>query len=91
MQFAVPLMYRFLVPLDLPSPKLGPPRSTSAWETVLGATKVSGKDFLAIVTDRAEILRDGLEEGQDSSFWIIFQMMVRGALSKIDFSANARR
>ena len=58
---------------------------------ILGATKVSGKDFLAIVTDRAEILRDGLEEGQDPSFWIIFQMMVRGALSKIDFSANARR
>ena len=57
----------------------------------MGATKVSGKDFLAIVTDRAEILRDGLEEGQDPSFWIIFQMMVRGALSKIDFSANARR
>ena len=59
--------------------------------STLGATKVSGKDFLAIVTDRAEILRDGLEEGQDPSFWIIFQMMVRGALSKIDFSANARR
>ena len=57
----------------------------------MGATKVSGKDFLAIVTDRAEILRDGLEKGQDPSFWIIFQMMVRGALSKIDFSANARR
>ena len=49
----------------------------------MGATKVSGTDFLAIVTDRAEILRDRLEEGQDPSFWIKFQMMVCGALSKI--------
>ena len=57
----------------------------------MGATKVSGTDSLAIVTDRAEILRDGLEEGQDPSFWIKFQMMVCGALSKIEFSANARR
>ena len=38
----------------------------------MGATKVSGKDFLAIVTDRAEILRDDLEEEQDPSFLIIF-------------------
>ena len=78
----------------LASPKKSASTTTEHTGTELytvGATKVSGKDFLAIVTDRAEILRDGLEEGQDPSFWIIFQMMVRGALSKIDFSANARR
>ena len=57
----------------------------------MGATKVRVPIFWLIVTDRDEILRDGLEEGQDSSFWIKFQMMVCGALSKIEFSANARR
>ena len=29
--------------------------------------------------------------GQDPCFWITFQMMVRGALLKINFSANACR
>ena len=39
---------------------------------LLGATKVRVPIFWLIVTDRAEILRDGLEEGRDPSFWIKF-------------------
>ena len=56
------------------------PRKANLYTFSLGATKVSGTDLLAIVSDRAEILRDCLEEGQDPSFSIKFQMMVCGAL-----------
>ena len=57
----------------------------------MGATKLLAQIFWVLVTDRAEILRDRLEERQDPSFWIKFQMMVRGVLSKIEFSANTWR